>query len=72
MSGMTVGEMIDRIVAFKKGPPVDGELLRHVDPECADALNAYWNAFGPHGSHPSDLSINFLFNEVERRLTVQP
>lgn len=69
---MTVGEMIDRIVAFKRGEG-EGRFLSDADTECALALSVYWDAFGPHGTKPSKESINYLFSEVERKMAeVQP
>jgi len=68
---MTVGEMIDRIVAFKRGEG-EGRFLSEVDPECASTLSVYWDAFGPHGAKPSKESINFLFSEVERKMAEVP
>lgn len=58
--------MIERIVAFKRGA-AEGRFLRDVDPQCADAMAVYWDAFGPHGAKPSKESIDFLFSEVERK-----
>lgn len=64
---MTHGEMVNRIVAFKRGEG-EGRCLRDCDPACADALNHWWECFGPHGKKPCKVCVDNLFNEVERRL----
>lgn len=63
---MTVGEMINRIVAAKRIG--EGNCLRDVDPQCADMLNVYFESFGPGSPHYSKASIDYVCNEVERRL----
>lgn len=65
---MTYGQMVDRIVAFKKGVG-EGRFLRDVDSRCADALNRYWDMFGPHGLKPSQICIDALFRDVENKLS---
>jgi hypothetical protein len=62
-----VGEMIDRIVKFKRGEG-EGRTLRDADPLCADAMAIYWERFGPHGSHASKECIEYVFAQVEQRL----
>lgn len=68
---MTVGEMIDRIAKFKRGEG-EGRFLSDADPECALALSVYWDAFGPYGTKPSKVSIDYLFSDVERKMAEVP
>lgn len=62
---MTYDEMIKRIVAFRLGHG-DGRYLREVDPQCADAVHAYWEQFGPFGLKPCKTCIDDLFRQVEK------
>lgn len=61
---MTYGEMVENLIKFKLGEG-EGRFLRDVDPETADALNSFWDCFGPHGSCTSGSSIFDLCEHVE-------
>ena len=65
---MTVGQMMDRIVAFKVGDR--GRFLRDIDPECADEIAKWWDTYGPHGSTPDVRVVHSFFTEVEKRIAI--
>lgn len=64
---MTFRQMIDRIVDFKTAEH-NHRTLRDFDPICADAVNHYWEAFGPFGTNPCKSCIDNLFHQVESKV----